>query len=324
MQDTSQVSKKKSTDQSQKLKGIELIFDAAQFEIDTQKAIKANKRETDSSINLVAQVKELVFHQRFQMSQQGSTDDETFLFDDKDEKVEDILWVSTDEDKSDDDDDENESIDIKTTDDEKTDTNVEDQDEEQKADEEVKANEEQLGDNQAGDEQVGDDVSKFIKVKQELAAKEKMPKYSTTPYDQAAEDEHKQKEILFQMMMVSKSHEKHPSHKALYDALIQYLLVDENDMDRLVVHPASKRKRQHDNKDPDPSTGSHQGMKKRRTEKAAEPSKKSLKSKESAKEEPNLDNVANDADEPQANAIPQIPKKDWFNKSPRPEILDLD
>nr|GEZ11661.1 hypothetical protein [Tanacetum cinerariifolium] len=84
-----------------------------------------------------------------------------------------------------------------------------------------------------------DDVSKFIKVKQELVVKEKMPKYSTTPYDQAADDEHKQKDILFRMMMASKSHEKHLAHKVLYDALIQSLLMDENDMDRLSMDPAS-------------------------------------------------------------------------------------
>ncbi|GJZ31915.1 hypothetical protein Tco_0576962 [Tanacetum coccineum] len=82
-----------------------------------------------------------------------------------------------------------------------------------------------------------DDVSKFIKVKQKRAAQEKMPKYSTTPYDQAAEDEHQQKFILFKMMMASK----------------------------LAVDPASQRKRRHDDKDQDPHAGSDQGMKKRRT-----------------------------------------------------------
>nr|GEV98532.1 hypothetical protein [Tanacetum cinerariifolium] len=82
-------------------------------------------------------------------------------------------------------------------------------------------------------------------------------------------------------------------------------------------------------------------MKKRRTGKDAEPSMKSLKSKESAKgknpsntsktskcvsadksvhkpkyvllmdvEKPNLDNVDNDADEPQVDATPKIPKQD--------------
>ncbi|GJZ73965.1 hypothetical protein Tco_0638111 [Tanacetum coccineum] len=46
IQDTLQVSKKKSTkpSQKQKLKGIELLYEATQFEIDTQKAMKANKR----------------------------------------------------------------------------------------------------------------------------------------------------------------------------------------------------------------------------------------------------------------------------------------
>ncbi|GKA62662.1 hypothetical protein Tco_0762181 [Tanacetum coccineum] len=172
-----------------------------------------------------------------------------------------------------------------------------------------------------------DDVSKFIKVKQELAAKEKMLKYSTTPYDQVVEDEHKQKEILFQIMMASKSHEKHPAYKAL--------------------------KRRHDDKDQDSPAGSDQGMKKRRTRKVVEPSKKSSKSKESAKgitpsntsktgksisadisvhepkhivqmdvEEPNLDNVAKDADKPQADDIPKNLKKDWFKKSSRPETLN--
>ncbi|GKB06644.1 hypothetical protein Tco_0834877 [Tanacetum coccineum] len=138
------------------------------------------------------------------------------------------------------------------------------------------------------------------KVKQERVAQEKIPKYSTTPYDQAAEDEHKQKEILFQMMMASK-------------------------------------KRRHDDKDQDPSTGSNQRKKRRRTRKDVEPSKKSSTSKESAKgktpsstskssksvsvyksihksehivqmdiEEPNLKNVAIDADEPQADDILKI------------------
>ncbi|GKB60003.1 hypothetical protein Tco_0916189 [Tanacetum coccineum] len=96
-------------------------------------------------------------------------------------------------------------------------------------------------------------------------------------------------------------------------------------------------------------------MKKRRTGKDVESSKKSSKSKESDKgktlsttskssksipadksvhetehvaqmdvKEPNLDNVANDADEPQADASPKILKKDWFKKSPRPETLDPD
>ncbi|GJY55409.1 hypothetical protein Tco_0454524 [Tanacetum coccineum] len=486
-----------------KLKGIELLSDATQLEIDTQKAIKASKCERRSKhqsggssegAGIKPKVpdeptgKSTVLDEGAGTSPEvpdetkdkskaqddledwGSTDDETFLFDDKEEKPEDIPWVSTDEDKSDDDDDEDdESIDIEMTDDEKTDTDVEDQvkgvaemtiveeaeEENVEKVEELKADEEQQGDDQVRDEQVGvplstthkekpnllqstsghsvssnfapplpatvilsalipdpeafndvvqrvsklekevkelkqvdhssvilksiksevpeavnkylgsnlgdtlqkalqrhtkelrqklsqktisqirtedlnlqvsrDNVSKFIKVKQERVAQEKMPKYSTTPYDQAAKHEHKS------------------------------LLVDKNDIDKLAVDPASQRKRRHGDKDQDPPAGSDQEMKKRRTRKDAEHLKKSSKSKESAKgktpsntsktgksvstdksvhepnhvvqmdvEEPNLDIVANDADKPQANAIPKIPKKDCFKKSPRLKILDPD
>nr|GEU60002.1 hypothetical protein [Tanacetum cinerariifolium] len=59
------------------------------------------------------------------------------------------------------------------------------------------------------------DVSEIIKVKQEHAAKEKMPKYSKTQFDQVADDEYMHKDILFKMMMASKSYEKHTAHKAL-------------------------------------------------------------------------------------------------------------
>ncbi|GJR84117.1 hypothetical protein Tco_0154902, partial [Tanacetum coccineum] len=58
----------------------------------------------------------------------ASTDNETFLFNDKDEKIEDIPWVSTNDDETKDDDEEDDaSIDIEKTDDERTNTDVEDQ-----------------------------------------------------------------------------------------------------------------------------------------------------------------------------------------------------
>ncbi|GJT34730.1 hypothetical protein Tco_0925149 [Tanacetum coccineum] len=67
------------------------------------------------------------------------------------------------------------------------------------------------------------------------------------------------------MMMASKSYEKHPAHKALYDALIQSLLVDEDDMDRaaaMELSPQLKRKR--DDQDQGPSAGPNQGKKTKR------------------------------------------------------------
>nr|GEZ25300.1 hypothetical protein [Tanacetum cinerariifolium] len=139
----------------------------AKFKIDTQKPIKASKRTSRSQ------------HQSGGSSEgaglrpEGSTDDYTFLFNDQDEKIEDIPWVSTDDDETKDDDEEDDaSIDIKKTNDERIDIDVEDQVkgvvemnivekaeeenakkvEEPKANEELKADEEQEGDDQAGDE----------------------------------------------------------------------------------------------------------------------------------------------------------------------------
>ncbi|GJU44750.1 retrovirus-related pol polyprotein from transposon TNT 1-94 [Tanacetum coccineum] len=56
------------------------------------------------------------------------------------------------------------------------------------------------------------DASKISKIKIEHATKEKMPKHSTTPFDQAAKDKYIQKDLLFKMMMTSKSYSKHPDH----------------------------------------------------------------------------------------------------------------
>ncbi|GKC97257.1 hypothetical protein Tco_1167532, partial [Tanacetum coccineum] len=97
IQDTLQVTKKKSIDQTQKLKGIELLSDAAQFEIDTQKAIKANKRES-----------------RCQHQSGGSNSDKG-------------AGTSPEVPDEIDDEEDDASIDIEKTNDERTDTDVEDQ-----------------------------------------------------------------------------------------------------------------------------------------------------------------------------------------------------
>ncbi|GKC68065.1 hypothetical protein Tco_1100663 [Tanacetum coccineum] len=183
--------------QKLKLKGIELLSDAAQLEIDTHRAIKVSKRKSifqhksggsskgaglgpevlddptgksafsdegaGTSPEIPDETKDK-HEAQDDLDDWGSTDDETFLFDDKEENPEDISWVSTDEDEYDDKEKEDdESIDIETTDDEKTYIDVEDQVkgvaemniaeeakeenvekvEEQKAYEELKANEEQ-------------------------------------------------------------------------------------------------------------------------------------------------------------------------------------
>nr|GEW26825.1 hypothetical protein [Tanacetum cinerariifolium] len=76
------------------------------------------------------------------------------------------------------------------------------------------------------------DAPNFRKSKLQKAAKKSTPMYSSTLFDQAALDEYDQKDKLLKMMRTSKSYNKHPSHRALYDALMQSLIVDEDDMDK--------------------------------------------------------------------------------------------
>ncbi|GJY76082.1 hypothetical protein Tco_0481198 [Tanacetum coccineum] len=187
------------------------------------------------------------------------------------------------------------------------------------------------------------DVLEIRKIKLEHATKEKVPKYSTTLFDQAPMDGYNQKDILFKMMRESKSYEKHPKHKALYDAFVQSLLVDENDMDRSVVEPPTQKRRRHDDEGQDPPPDFEKEQKKRRR-KDVEPPKKSSTSKESSKgktppktsktgksitaeesvvepvhkatmdvEEPIQDDVVNDANQPQDKNVDDGPEQTWFN-----------
>ncbi|GJZ58634.1 hypothetical protein Tco_0614450 [Tanacetum coccineum] len=125
---------------------------------------------------------------------------------------------------------------------------------------------------------------KIIKIKQEHASKQKWPNNSTTPFDKTTENEYKQKNILFKMMMASKSYEKHP-YKALYDAHIQSLFMDEDYMDQAVatMDQSAQLKRKHDDQDEDLTARSIQGKDKKNLIKDTQPSKKSYASKESSK-----------------------------------------
>ncbi|GJY61522.1 hypothetical protein Tco_0462179, partial [Tanacetum coccineum] len=102
-------------------------------------------------------------------------------------------------------------------------------------------------------------ASKIIKIKQEHASKQNWPKHSETPFDITAENDYMHKDILFKMMMASKSYEKHPTHKELYDALILSLFVDEEDMDKAAaMGQYALMKRKHEDQGEDPTIGSDQ------------------------------------------------------------------
>ncbi|GJY40104.1 hypothetical protein Tco_0427374 [Tanacetum coccineum] len=202
-------------------------------------------------------------------------------------------------------------------------------------------------------------ASKIIKNKQEQASKQKWTKHSTTPVDKTAENEYKQKDILFQMMMASKSYERHPAHKELYDALLQSLFVDEDDMDKdAAADQSTQVKRKHDDQDKDPTTGSYQGKEKKMPQKDTQPSNKSSVSKESSKgktssktsksgksvttEEPNeehvhdvsmddkehiIDEMGNAEEQPDGETTPKTDnalKNNWFKQPLRPPTPDLE
>ncbi|GJV90829.1 hypothetical protein Tco_1538642 [Tanacetum coccineum] len=106
-------------------------------------------------------------------------------------------------------------------------------------------------------------ASKIIKIKQEHASKQNWPKHSATPFDITAVNE------LFKMMMASKSYEKHPTHKELYDTLILSLFVDEEDMDKAaaVMGQYALMKRKHEDQGEDPTIGSDQWKDKKKPRK---------------------------------------------------------
>ncbi|GJT54850.1 hypothetical protein Tco_0989904 [Tanacetum coccineum] len=181
-------------------------------------------------------------------------------------------------------------------------------------------------------------ASQIIKIKQEQESKHKWPKHSSTWFDKTVENEYKQKDILFKMMMASKSYEKHPAHKDLYNALIKSLFVDEDDMDQAVaaMGESALLKGKHDNLDEDPTARSDQGKEKKRPRKDTQPSKKSFASKESFKgntpskysksgksvtakepDEEHVHDMSLDAEENTideiGNADEQLDEQTWFN-----------
>ncbi|GKA68543.1 hypothetical protein Tco_0768460 [Tanacetum coccineum] len=177
--------------------------------------------------------------------------------------------------------------------------------------------------------------------------------------------EYEMKNILFAKMHKSQSHLTHDTHQELYDALTWSMLLDEATMKEGDKPDKVLKKRDRgDDQDKDPSTGSNQGKKTKKTRfNESKSSKKTSATKESSKgkssartsksgksvtakesvEEPVFDIASDDveqtfddkvsdagqpphtdADETQADVAPRILKKDWFNEAPRPKTLDPD
>ncbi|GKA46878.1 retrovirus-related pol polyprotein from transposon TNT 1-94 [Tanacetum coccineum] len=77
--------------------------------------------------------------------------------------------------------------------------------------------------------------SEIHKVKKELAKKQKMLKYTIKSTDKAALKEYDQKSALYQTMHENKSFKINPANHALYHALMEALIKNENVMDKGVA-----------------------------------------------------------------------------------------
>ncbi|GJV06775.1 hypothetical protein Tco_1344431 [Tanacetum coccineum] len=165
-------------------------------------------------------------------------------------------------------------------------------------------------------------LPKFLpKAVKDALEKTPLPFAQSSSPDQSAikavesHSEYEMKKILYAKMNKSQSHLTHDTHQELYDALTWSIRTGKD------VEPSKK-----------PSK--YKESAKHKTPSITSKSGKSISAYKSVHEiehivqmdveKPNLTNVADDANEPQADTTLKIPKKDWFKKSPRLETLDPD
>ncbi|GKE35565.1 hypothetical protein Tco_1454887, partial [Tanacetum coccineum] len=86
-------------------------------------------------------------------------------------------------------------------------------------------------------------ASEIRKIKREQAEKQNMPKYTIKSTDKAALKEYDQKSALYQTMHENKSFNRNPANHALYHALMESLIEDENAMDKRVTDTIKNHKR---------------------------------------------------------------------------------
>ncbi|GKB60579.1 hypothetical protein Tco_0916765, partial [Tanacetum coccineum] len=160
----------------------------------------------------------------------------------------------------------------------------------------------------------------IIKIKQEHVSKQKWPKHSTTPFDKPVENEYKQKDILFKMMMASKLYEKHYAHKALYDALIQSLFMDKDDMYQAAaaMDQSAQWKRKHDDQTKTLLLDQTKGRTIKGQENMLNHQNNLLHPRNPLK----IGNVEEKFNGEVAPKIDNAPKNDWFKQPPRPPISD--
>nr|GEY05312.1 hypothetical protein [Tanacetum cinerariifolium] len=98
---------------------------------------------------------------------------------------------------------------------------------------------------------------------QEKVSKQSMPKHPSTKFDKAALAMYDQNDKLYKMMGELKASNKHPTHKALFNALVVSVIVDEDDMENL-ADPTILKKLRMDDHDKDPSADPDKDSKKKK------------------------------------------------------------
>ncbi|GJU88357.1 hypothetical protein Tco_1300780 [Tanacetum coccineum] len=113
----------------------------------------------------------------------------------------------------------------------------------------------------------------------EHARKQKAPKETITSSDTTTLAEFDQKTTLFETMTKSKAFNKSLKQRALYHALMELILEDEDAMDEGFADKLKKRKPDDADKYEGPSARSDRGLKRQKTSKDTEQSKKAKVSK---------------------------------------------
>nr|GEU31130.1 hypothetical protein [Tanacetum cinerariifolium] len=168
------------------------------------------------------------------------------------------------------------------------------------------------------------------KIKIEHTKKQQEPKYTIVSSNMDALWEFDQKRTLFETMTKTKSFEQRSKHKALYHALMESILEDEDAMDKGVSDKSKKRKPNDADKYEGPAARSDQGLKRKKTSKEPEPSKKAKStgtSKGNTKSHPKYTGKSEQAEETVFEAEdsqgPQNPKDDMDNTD-EPPIVPVD
>ncbi|GKB47365.1 hypothetical protein Tco_0898118 [Tanacetum coccineum] len=294
---------KKTQESSRKLKGIEMLFEAALLGIDTHKSIKDSQREFQQS-----QVKELAL--RKDKNGDYDEDDDNEEEDDEDESVneEENTVAETEEEET------------ANSEHEEDDTKGEDQ----------KTEEEPKGDDQAKEAKVGAPDLELKQIDHSAAIlesiKSQVPSIVKDSLGSNIGDE---------LQKVLQSH----TEGLKKELVVKKVENHENDQDE--DPPAgpnqgkeSKKRRTRKEAEsskksstPKESTKGKPLSKSSKTGKSA-PTDQSLKEHEHEVQmdfkEPTFDNVANDVDVPHVDPRPKIPKPDWFTQPPRPETPEPD